>query len=154
MPYNEIIKAMDEFDYIYQLYKGKYIMPEKYYYGIINNTTNELEFYLSTDLPVKPEKLCELLELDGYHAQAATEEEYKGQCADDSDYCCEETEDEDNLEESVDESISQKEDVKCKDCDYLMFSDMYGECSKGYKGIVQPNDSCGKGQKKFTKNNT
>lgn len=46
-----------------------------------------------------------------------------------------------------------KEDVKCKDCEYLMFSDMYGECSKGYKGIVQPNDSCGKGHKKFTKDN-
>ena len=37
-------------------------------------------------------------------------------------------------------------DVKCKDCQYLMFSDMYGECSKAYKGIVKPNDSCGKGK--------
>jgi len=37
--------------------------------------------------------------------------------------------------------------VKCKECEYLMFSDMYGECSKGYyKGIVSPNDSCGKGK--------
>lgn len=36
--------------------------------------------------------------------------------------------------------------VKCKDCKYLMFSDCYGECSKAYKGIVQPNDSCGKGK--------
>lgn len=32
--------------------------------------------------------------------------------------------------------------VYCKECQYLMFSDMYGECSKGYKGIVSPNDSC------------
>jgi hypothetical protein len=38
-------------------------------------------------------------------------------------------------------------DVKCKECEYLMFSDCYGECSKGYKGIVNPNDSCGKGKK-------
>lgn len=37
-------------------------------------------------------------------------------------------------------------EVKCKDCEYLMFSDMYGECSKCYKGIVNPNDSCGKGK--------
>lgn len=28
--------------------------------------------------------------------------------------------------------------VKCKECEYLMFSDMYGECSKNYKGIVPP----------------
>ena len=38
--------------------------------------------------------------------------------------------------------------VKCKDCEYLMFSDMYGECSKNYKGIVSPDDSCGKGKLK------
>lgn len=38
--------------------------------------------------------------------------------------------------------------VKCKDCEYLMFSDIYGECSKAYKGIVSPNDSCGKGKLK------
>lgn len=38
--------------------------------------------------------------------------------------------------------------VKCKECEYLMFSDMYGECSKNYKGIVSPNDSCGKGKLK------
>lgn len=39
-------------------------------------------------------------------------------------------------------------DVKCNDCEHLMFSDCYGECSKGYKGIVQPTDSCGKGKRK------
>lgn len=38
--------------------------------------------------------------------------------------------------------------VQCKDCKYLMFSDCYGECSKAYKGIVQPSDSCGKGIRK------
>lgn len=38
--------------------------------------------------------------------------------------------------------------VKCKECEYLMFSDVYGECSKNYKGIVSPNDSCGKGKLK------
>ena len=39
-------------------------------------------------------------------------------------------------------------DVKCIECEYLMFSDCYGECSKAYKGIVSPDDSCGKGKKK------
>lgn len=32
--------------------------------------------------------------------------------------------------------------ITCKNCKHLMFSDMYGECSKGYKGIVNPWDSC------------
>lgn len=32
--------------------------------------------------------------------------------------------------------------VYCKDCEYLMFSDFEGECSKAYKGIVNPKDSC------------
>ena len=35
--------------------------------------------------------------------------------------------------------------VCCKDCEWLVFSDCYGECGKGYKGIVRPDDSCGKG---------
>lgn len=42
-------------------------------------------------------------------------------------------------------------DVKCGDCAHLMFSDCYGECSKGYKGIVSPNDSCGRGEPKTPK---
>lgn len=43
---------------------------------------------------------------------------------------------------------AEPNNVKCKECEYLMFSDCYGECSKGFKGIVAPNDSCGKGRKK------
>lgn len=38
--------------------------------------------------------------------------------------------------------------VRCKDCKNLMFSDFYGECSKGYLGIVQPNDFCSYGERK------
>ena len=34
------------------------------------------------------------------------------------------------------------ETIYCKGCEHLMFSDCYGECAKGYKGIVQPNDTC------------
>lgn len=38
--------------------------------------------------------------------------------------------------------------ITCKDCSHLMFSDCYGECSLGYKGIVRPNDSCPYGERK------
>ena len=38
--------------------------------------------------------------------------------------------------------------VHCKKCKYLMFSDFYGECSKEYLGIVQPNDYCSRGERK------
>lgn len=47
-------------------------MTEKYYYKIINDTTNEIECYVSVDLPIKPEKLCETLLLNGYHAEPTT----------------------------------------------------------------------------------
>ena len=39
-------------------------------------------------------------------------------------------------------------EVHCKDCEHLTFSDCYGECGKGYKGIVRPEDSCGKGTRR------
>ena len=49
---------------------------------------------------------------------------------------------------SYGERIKEAEsEVKCKDCEYLMFSDMYGECSRELR-IVRPNDSCGKGKRK------
>ena len=36
--------------------------------------------------------------------------------------------------------------IECCKCQHLMFSDCYGECSKGnISGIVQPHFSCGKG---------
>lgn len=38
--------------------------------------------------------------------------------------------------------------VRCKDCKNLMFSDFYGECSKGYMGIVSPDDYCSYGERK------
>ena len=41
--------------------------------------------------------------------------------------------------------------VHCVDCKYLMFSDCYGECSKGHKGIVQPDDYCSYGERKENK---
>lgn len=39
-------------------------------------------------------------------------------------------------------------DVKCIDCEYLEFDVPYGVCSMAYKGIVHPNDCCGKGKLK------
>ena len=38
--------------------------------------------------------------------------------------------------------------VRCKDCKHLMFSDCYGECSRGYMGIVSPDDYCSYGERK------
>ena len=46
----------------------------------------------------------------------------------------------------ADEIAKITNNVKCWQCKYLMFSDCYGECSKGnISGIVQPHFSCGKG---------
>ena len=37
--------------------------------------------------------------------------------------------------------------IECLQCQYLMFSDCYDECSKeNISGIVQPYFSCGKGK--------
>lgn len=41
--------------------------------------------------------------------------------------------------------------VRCCDCKHLMFSDCYGECSKGYMGIVSPNDYCSYGEREENK---
>lgn len=41
----------------------------------------------------------------------------------------------------------KSEEIKCIDCKHRMFSDMYCECSKGHKGIVQPWDGCEHGEK-------
>lgn len=41
-----------------------------------------------------------------------------------------------------------QEVVRCKDCKYLMFSDMYGECSQAHMGIVRPDDFCSYGERK------
>ena len=38
--------------------------------------------------------------------------------------------------------------VYCKDCKYLMFSDCYAKCGKGYRGIVGINDFCVEGELK------
>ena len=45
-------------------------------------------------------------------------------------------------------TVDAVEVVRCKDCKYLMFSDFYGECGKGYMGIVRPDDFCSRGERK------
>ena len=43
-------------------------------------------------------------------------------------------------------NVDLNDDVEGCQCQHLMFSDCYGECSKGnISGIVQPHFSCGKG---------
>ena len=43
-------------------------------------------------------------------------------------------------------NVDLNNNIECCQCQHLMFSDCYGECSKGnIHGIVQPNFSCGKG---------
>ena len=43
-------------------------------------------------------------------------------------------------------NVDLNNNVECCQCQHLMFSDCYGECSKGnIYGIVQPHFSCGKG---------
>lgn len=49
---------------------------EKFYYQIINNQTNEIDFVVCADAEANPEKLCDFLCLNGYHAVQTTKEEY------------------------------------------------------------------------------
>ena len=44
-------------------------------------------------------------------------------------------------------NVDLNNNVECCQRQHLMFSDCYGECSKGnISGIVQPHFSCGKGK--------
>lgn len=46
------------------------------------------------------------------------------------------------------ESLPTVDIVRCKDCRYLTYSDMYGECGKALLGVVTPNDYCSHGERK------
>lgn len=50
-------------------------MAEQYYYKIINISTGD-DYYAKCDLPVKADKLCKILGLDGYRAETISKEEY------------------------------------------------------------------------------
>lgn len=47
-----------------------------------------------------------------------------------------------------DDDCNAVEVVRCRDCKYFMFSDLYGECKRGKLGIVVPNDFCSYGERK------
>lgn len=51
-------------------------MTDKYYYKIINDNTGSIVFYVSVDAPVKDDKVCEVLDIQGHHAESVTKEEY------------------------------------------------------------------------------
>ena len=44
--------------------------------------------------------------------------------------------------------VDAVEVVRCLDCKHFMFSDFYGECGKGYMGVVRPDDFCSRGERK------
>ena len=46
-----------------------------------------------------------------------------------------------------------KEVVRCKDCEYLMISAMYGECQRTCMGIGAPDDYCSRGKRKDVQSN-
>lgn len=50
-------------------------MADEYYYRIINISTGD-DYYAKCDLPVKADKLCEILGLDGYRAEVISKKEY------------------------------------------------------------------------------
>ena len=45
-------------------------------------------------------------------------------------------------------TVDAVEVVRCRECKHFMFSDCYGECSKGRMGIVSPDDFCSYGERK------
>ena len=50
---------------------------ERWYYKIINSINDETVFYASFDLPVKEEKVCSILGLEGFYAKMITKDEYE-----------------------------------------------------------------------------
>ena len=45
-------------------------------------------------------------------------------------------------------TVAKKERVRCGDCKHLMYSDCYGECGAGHRGIVRPDDTCPYGERR------
>ena len=43
---------------------------------------------------------------------------------------------------------AKAEVVRCKDCKHLEISGCYGECKRGYMGIVKPWDYCSYGERR------
>lgn len=56
----------------------------KYYYKLINNETNEIESYVESSGCTRPENLCNILGLSGYHAVSCTKQEYEEEAYDEN----------------------------------------------------------------------
>lgn len=56
----------------------------KYYYKLINNETNEIESYVESSECIRPENLCDILGLSGYHAVSCTKQEYEEETYDEN----------------------------------------------------------------------
>ncbi len=50
--------------------------------------------------------------------------------------------------EAYKDSTNFVEVVRCKDCRHLEITGCYGECNRGYMGIVKPWDFCSYGEKR------
>ena len=57
-------------------------MADKFYYKIINDNTGLVECYVSVDVPVKDDKVCEILDIKGHHAESVTKEEFERETLD------------------------------------------------------------------------
>lgn len=57
-------------------------MADKYYYKIVNDYTSLIDFYVSIDVPVQDDKVCEILNLNGCHAVGVTKEEFERETMD------------------------------------------------------------------------
>ena len=56
----------------------------KYYYKLINNETNEIEGYVESSECTRPENICHILGLSGYHAVNCTKQEYEEETYDEN----------------------------------------------------------------------
>ena len=57
-------------------------MANEYYYKIVNDNTGSVEWYVSVDVPVQDDKVCEVLGIDGHHAESIAKEEFDRQLID------------------------------------------------------------------------
>ena len=60
-------------------------MADKFYYKIVNDNTGSVVFYVSVDVPVKDDKVCEVLDIKGHHAESVTKEEFERETEDNFD---------------------------------------------------------------------
>lgn len=51
-------------------------MTDKFYYKIINDNTGAVVFYVNVNFPVQDDKVCEVLNLKGHHAENITKDEF------------------------------------------------------------------------------